>query len=245
MLRTIFPVTAPVDDLLGRYLDDQRQVSGRPWVMVNMISSVDGATTIEGKSSQLGDEDDAIVFSTIRSVPDVILVGAGTVGAEDYRPLTLDEERRTARAARGRSVVPVLAIVSGRLSLDAEARVFSDPDHKPMVITGADANPSKLALLGDAAEVVILADLDPASILSHLGAASVVLLEGGPSLNAQFVEAGLVDEVNLTVSPKLVGGGSSRIAQGPGPGTVHKMRLDRAMMGERSLFLRYIRAEGS
>ena len=125
----------PVDDLAGLFMSDDRKADGRPWVLVNFMLRRRG-TAIAGKSSSLGDPDDKAVFQALRAVPDVILVGSGTVEAEDYRPVALDEERRERRLAAGLTEVPVLAIVSGRRLLDPDARVFSDPQHRPMVITG-------------------------------------------------------------------------------------------------------------
>lgn len=241
MLRKLDPSYQPVDDLLDLYLGDERKSEGRPWVLLNFIGSVDGGTAIEGKSTGLGDEDDKAVFHALRAVPDIILVGAGTVDAENYGPVELDEVRRERRLAAGLTEVPVLAIVSGRLSFDPEARVFSDSEHRPMVITGPEADPAKLALLGDAADVIILQDVTPESILAHLGAVGVVLCEGGPSLVGQFVAAGLVDELNLTIAPTMISGNSARIAHGPPADPPLDMRLERTLVGDRSLFLRYLR----
>lgn len=232
-----------IADPLQLYLDDTRVANGRPWVMMNMISSVDGATAVGGKSTGLGDHDDRALFKAIRTIPDVILAGAGTVSAEDYGPVALDARRRALRSDAGRTEAPVLAIVSGRLNLDPESRVFSNSDFKPMVLTGTSANPTKLMMLGDAAEVVILDDLSPSALITHLGAAGVVLIEGGPTINGEFISAGLVDEINLTVSPKLVSGESWRIARGSAADPPLEMRLDRALAGDRALFLRYLRAE--
>ncbi|MEX1038244.1 MAG: dihydrofolate reductase family protein [Acidimicrobiia bacterium] len=224
---------------------DFREVDGRPWVMVNFVTSVDGATTIDGGSTRLGDDEDQAVFQALRAVPDVILVGAGTVIVEDYRPVTLDEERREWREERGMSPVPKLAIVSGTISLDVDQRVFSDSDHKPLVITGPNANPGRLALLGDAAEVAILLELSPQAMLDRLAPARVVLLEGGPSLTGQFALAGLIDELNLTVSPALVGGDSKRLVGDVNLRPPFGMKLDRAIVGESMLFLRYLKDQPS
>jgi 5-amino-6-(5-phosphoribosylamino)uracil reductase len=231
----------PVDDLVSLLLADERHVEGRPWVMVNFISSADGGTAIGGKSSGLGDEDDKALFQAMRVVADVILVGSGTVEAENYRPVTLDDERRERRVAAGLTEVPVLAIVSGRLGFDPEARVFSDPAHKPMVITGPDAEPAKLALLGDSADMVFLEEVTPPGILDRLGAARVILCEGGPTLVGQFVADHLVDELNLTVAPTMIAGRSARVSHGAPAEPPLDMRLDRALFGDRSLFLRYLR----
>jgi riboflavin biosynthesis pyrimidine reductase len=221
---------------------DFREADGRPWVMVNFVTSVDGATTIDGASTRLGDDEDRAVFQALRAVPDVILVGASTVIVEDYRPVTLDEERRRWRSERGMSPVPKLAIVSGTLSLDVDQRVLSDSDYKPLVITGPNANPGRLALLGDAADVAILLETTPPAILDRLAPARVVLLEGGPALTGQFAIAGLVDELNLTVSPALVGGDSSRLVGQTSLKPPFGMRLDRVVAGEEMLFLRYLKA---
>ena len=230
-------------DTLDLVNSESRKADGRPWVLVNFVTSIDGATTVKGKSSALGDDDDLAMFKAIRSLPDVILVGARTVRAEDYQPVVLDEERRAVRRERGQADDPILAIVSGSLGIDPEARVFGDPEHKPLILTSTTADPGRLVNIGDMAEIAFLIELTPEKILDQLGAASVVLLEGGPTLTGQFVAAGLVDEMCLTVSPLLVGGESKRVAVGAEAGPPLGMRLDRAHLGERSLFLRYLRAE--
>lgn len=229
-------------DLLDLYLSDRRSASGRPWVMINVVASIDGVTAVDGRSTALGDEDDRAVFRAIRAVPGVILVGASTVSAEDYSPVTLDAERRRRRLQLGMAETPTLVIVSGRLSIDPEARVFSDSEHKPLILTGPAASPAKLALLGDAADVVVLEELTPTTILGQLSAAGVVLVEGGPSLNAQFARAGLIDELNLTVAPKLYAGDSKRILDGSLIDPPVEMAPDRILYGDRSLFVRYLRA---
>ena len=240
MLRRIEPGSEPVDPL-DLYLGDVREKDGRPWVLLNMVSSLDGGTAVSGKSSDLGDDDDAELFKAIRAVPDVILVGAATVTAEDYRPVSLDAERRERRTSLGKAETPTLAIVSGRLNVDPESRVFGDPDHKPLLITSTDANPSKLVLLGDSADVAVLPDLRAETILGHLGAANVVLIEGGPTLNGHFAAAGLIDEVNLSLSPMLLSGDSARIARGPQVIPPQAMTVDRVLLGDRLLFVRYLR----
>jgi riboflavin-specific deaminase-like protein len=234
--------SSEVESLNELYFSDRREMAGRPWVMINMISSLDGGTAVNGRSSSIGSGDDTSVFRAIRAVPDVILVGAGTVSAEDYRPVTLDDERGALRRAAGRPDTPTLAIVSGRLSVDPEARVFSDPDHKPLLITSTEASPAKLAMIGDAADIAILESLDPGAILGHLGAAGIVLIEGGPTLNGGFAKAGLVDEINLSVASVVLGGDSQRIIAGPVVDPALKMRVDRVLHGDRELFIRYTRA---
>ena len=229
-----------ITDPLGLYMADRRDSEGRPWVLVNMVSSADGGTAIDGTSTGLGDDDDLTLFKVQRALPDVILVGAGTVRAEDYGPVRLDEERRRRRADRGQEPTPRLVIVSGRLSLEQDARVFSDPAHPPLVLTGAGVDPARRAEFSGVADVVALDDLDAKAVIDQLGDASVVLCEGGPSLIGQLVSAGLVDEMNLTVSPMMVSGESQRIAHGAPASPPLDMVLDRVLLGDRSLFLRYL-----
>lgn len=232
-------------DPLELYLSDDRSMNGRPWVVANMISSIDGVTAVDGASTALGDDDDRTVFKAIRAVPDVIVVGSGTVKAEDYSPVKLDPERRARRAAMGLSEVPTLAIVSGRLSLDESAKVFSDPNHKPLLVTSTSVDPGRLVRIGDAADVVFLTELTAEAIIDHLSAASVLLLEGGPTLNGQFAAGGLIDELNLTISPAIYGGSGMRIMGEEPLNAPVGMRLDRMLMGDRSLFLRYLRVTDS
>ena len=233
--------TDPIDPL-ELVLSDERRAEGRPWVVVNMIASIDGVTAVEGGSSALGDDDDKALFRALRAVPDVILVGAGTVAAENYSPVTLDPDRRARRAELGLSETPMLAIVSGSMSLDESANVFSNPEHKPLILTSTSVDPGRLVRLGDAADVAFLTELNPEGILEQLSAASVILLEGGPSLNGQFARAGLIDELNLTVSPSLYGGDSKRIAGSQAIDPPLEMRLDRVLLGDQSVFLRYLRS---
>jgi 5-amino-6-(5-phosphoribosylamino)uracil reductase len=72
--------------------------------------------------------------------------------------------------------------------------------------------------------------------------ADVVLVEGGPTSNAQLFAADLVDELCLTVSPQLVAGEALRILSGLQMDAPHRMTLDRVLLEDDYLFLRYLRA---
>jgi riboflavin biosynthesis pyrimidine reductase len=244
MFNRIYPETGVVDDLLSLVLGSSREVSGRPWVLINMVASVDGATTVGRRSSGLGDDDDLAMFKALRAVPDVILVGAGTARAEDYGPVRLDPARVERRRALGRDDLPRLAVVTGRLDLDPKARLFSRPETPPMIITGPAANPDRLKSLEAVAELVVLADLSVEAVIGHLGQAEVILCEGGPSLNSQLAAAALIDEVNLTIAPVMVGGVSKRIVEGVAVDPPLDMSLDRILAGDGSLFFRYLSRNG-
>ncbi|HSJ36433.1 MAG TPA: dihydrofolate reductase family protein [Acidimicrobiia bacterium] len=233
---------APVDDLVDLALTEHR---GGPRLMLNMVASLDGATALRGGTTALADQDDQALFHALRAACDVVLVGAETVRAEDYGPVRLDDDTRAARRAVGLEPVPALAIVSRRLDLDRQARVFSNPDLRPLIITGADAPPERVEALSDRAQIVVAGErgADPAAIrgLLHDRGHEVILGEGGPTLNGQLVAVDAVDEINLTVSPLMVAGSSSRVSDHPLT-VENRFRRQRVLAGESMLFLRYVRA---
>jgi riboflavin biosynthesis pyrimidine reductase len=128
-MRQLFP--SPVDpvDPADVYGDPPRAgPGGRPGVRLNMIASVDGATTVAGVSGGLGGGADHDLFALLRSLADVVLVAAGTVRAEGYGP----------------SRVPV-AVVTRSCRLDWESPFFTAPVARPIVVTVAGAPPDALA----------------------------------------------------------------------------------------------------
>lgn len=220
----------------------QRGRADRPWLMANFVTTVDGAAVVDGGSTAINDEDDKAMFQAMRAVPEFVLVGSETIKSEGYGPLTLDEERRERRLAAGLEATPHLVTVSRSLDFDPGARVFGDPDHRVMILTTEDAPDERATSLAEVADVVRLRSTGPDDILHYMRMARVVLCEGGPSLMGQFVAAGLVDEMALTIAPMLVSGTSPRLAHGHEARPPIEMSLDRVLYGDRSLFLRYLRA---
>jgi riboflavin biosynthesis pyrimidine reductase len=225
-------------DPLPLYAADARDAGGaRPWVLVNMIATVDGATAIEGVSGPLGGAPDKRVFAAVRAVADVILVATGTVRAERYGPPRPPEAGRA----------PRLAIVTSSLDLDFGGRVFTEaePGAKPIIVTTRSAPAARVEEARSVADVVEAGDdrVDAALAVGalHATGARVVLCEGGPSLVGQLVAGGLVDELCLSLSPLLASGESSRLAHGPAPAAPAHMRLDRVLEEDSLLFCRYVR----
>ena len=229
-------------DPISQQLSYPRGRSDRPWVMANFVTTIDGATVVDGGSTAINDVDDKTMFAAIRTVADFILVGAETVRQEDYRPVVLDERRRQARLEARLEELPHLVVATRSLDLDPGARVFGDPKSRVTILTTEDAPAERFAALSEVADVVRMRGTAPEDILHYLRMARVVLCEGGPSLWGQFVAAGLVDELALTISPMLVSGVSVRMAYGPEAHPPVDMRLDCVLYGDRSLFLRYLRA---
>jgi riboflavin-specific deaminase-like protein len=245
-MRQLLPT--PIDDVDPDelYAADARPApAGRPWVLTNMIASADGAASIDGLSGQLGGPGDRAVFRALRAVADVILVGAGTVRAENYQPSKPSIDQQARRAARGQAPVPRIAVVTGRLDLDLSGPLFTDSPDRPLVLTGTRPSPEQLARASDVAEVIV-AGADTVDLAAGLTAlagtgAGVVLCEGGPTLNGQLLAADLIDEACLTIAPVLAGGAASRIMHGSPLDQAQRLRLDRVLEQDGLLLLRYVR----
>ena len=220
----------------------------RPWLLLNMITSIDGSTHISGTSGGLGGPADQRVLGTLRSFADVILVGSGTVQAENYRtPHAPDGESGKRRIERKQDQHPRLAVLSGSGNLDSGIPMFDQDESKgakPLIYTSENGNENLSENFQEKAEVVTLGvgPVDLSFVLRDLfdRGAKVVLAEGGPSLNHQLVEAQLVDELCLTISPLLVGGESSSIINGPVFSDPHQFQLNGLATEDRFLFCRYL-----
>ncbi len=221
--------------------------AGRPWVMVNMIASADGAIAVDGTSGALSNPADEAVFSAVRACADWIVAAAGTVRAECYGLPRPAAASRRARRAAGRAERPRLAVVSGSLDLDLDLPLFADQrpdDDLPMILTGRDAPAEAERRLASVAEVVRLASArpQPAEILAELDrrGAGVVLSEGGPSFNAQLADAGVIDELCLSIAPLVAGGDSPRIVHGSLRTAPLNLTIDHLLEASNTLFLRYV-----
>jgi riboflavin-specific deaminase-like protein len=242
-MEELLPVPGPVDPAAAHALIARTAPAGRPWVMVNMVASADGATSIDGVSGGLGGPADKEVFSAIRAVADVILVAGGTVRAEQYGPPRTPPVRRAERGSRGQAPYPRIAVVSGSLDLDPGSPMFTDAAEPPLVYTAAAAPAERREQLEAVAEVVVVEGdrVDVGAVIGDLYSrgARVVLVEGGPSLNGQLAAAGLVDELDLTTSPILAGGSSPRIVVG-GSSRPRPLELAHLWTADGLLFARYV-----
>jgi riboflavin biosynthesis pyrimidine reductase len=133
---------------------------------------------------------------------DAVLVGAGTVRAEHYRPAALP-----------------IVIVSRRLDLDLTTPLFAEASHRTVVVTARDAPADLLAATSEVADVIPTGDgiVDLAAGVSALRERGLhhLICEGGPTLLGALLAEGLVDEVCLASSPMVVGGSAGRIVNGP------------------------------
>ncbi len=216
--------------------------------MLNMVASVDGAIAIDGLSGGLGGPGDTQTFRAIRASCDWILVAAGTARAERYRVPRPAPDVTEVRVATGRSRAARLAVVTASVELDPSLPMFAvqEPDDElPLIITGATPPQDRVARLAGMAEFVHLDAERPSPRMVikelHSRGASVVLAEGGPTWNGQLAEAGLIDELCLTISPHLVGGTSPGIIGHSPVSHVSGLTLERVLEHGSALFVRYVR----
>ncbi|MET8042068.1 dihydrofolate reductase family protein [Micromonospora sp. NPDC005215] len=183
----------------------------RPYVLLSCATSIDGY--IDDASDQrllLSNEDDLDRVDAVRASCDAILVGAGTVRRDDPRLLVRSASRRAERVACGRPASPTKVTLTAHGDLDPTARFFTagDPTRLVYCATGAlektQERIGRLATVVDAGEPV-----DPAWLLSDLAVRGVrrLMVEGGGTVHAQFLAAGLADELHLVVAPFFVGDG--------------------------------------
>ena len=159
----------------------------RPTVVLNMIASLDGRVTFEGRTGPLANRADYELFHALRTAGDAVLVGAGTVRAEGYGPME-----------------QLAVVVSASLDLDPELGLLRAESNRVVVVTPSDGE-----LAPCAAEVSYLRTPDLGDGLRRLRSeygVRAVVCEGGPHLNAALLPVGLVDELHLVLSPMVVGG---------------------------------------
>jgi len=227
--------------------EDRPPHADRPWLFTNMVTTLDGATAVDGVSGEIGDDDDRAMFRALRASADVILVGSRTANVEGYRPPQRSPEVDRARTAAGRQMRPLVVVVSASLSIDPSIELFTDPTYRPMVFTVEDAPADRRRRLEEVAEVVAIGEAERVELpraLRHLASAGhrTVLSEGGPSLNGQLIADDLVDEWNLTIAPVLAAGDAARPAHGTASPDLRSLDLDRCWTGERAMFCRWVRS---
>jgi riboflavin-specific deaminase-like protein len=219
-----------------------RTDDSRPYTVVNFVATADGRAAFQGRSGPLGDDADREMFHGLREQADAVMAGTGTLRAEHYGRLIRRAERRERRVSAGRSPEPLMCIVSRTGSVPTEAPVFAAPEAK-IVVFGPTGT-----TIGQVEAEVELVTLDPGEMtlttalrrLSSDFGVGLLLCEGGPTLFGALLQEGLVDELFLTLAPKLAGGGvSPTISNGPELPELAELELLWALEHAGSLYLRY------
>jgi riboflavin biosynthesis pyrimidine reductase len=243
-VRRLFPDPGPLDDAQldeAGLVDAYRLPPGRS-LRVNFVASLDGAITVGGVSEGLGSAGDRRIFQVLRALADVVLVGHGTASAEGYGPVLADSPVGRLRTSLGRSPTVPIAVVSRRASLDPGSRLVSEAVSPTVLVTCQAADADRRAALAAAGMRVLVCGADDVDLtlavdrLTELGHEQV-LCEGGPHLLRSALTAGVVDELDLSIAPALVGG-ESRLLDAALPDPA-RLQLRQLLEEDGMLFTRY------
>jgi riboflavin-specific deaminase-like protein len=243
-MRRLLPDPGPstVERQLDGYRPWEEERGGRPFLALNFVSTLDGRATIAGRSGPIGSDTDTEMLGRLRCRFDAVMIGAGTMRVERYGRLASKEETRKRRDAIGLDPDPLMVIVSGRLDLPWDAPLFTAGEGRVLILTASEAEPPETPT--------------PIQVQRHEGAVNLaqalqqlreehgvraVVCEGGPHVHEQLQADGLVDELFLTIAPKLSGGEGPRILEGPLPQIVD-LELAWLLEEDGELFARYRRA---
>jgi riboflavin biosynthesis pyrimidine reductase len=198
-MRRLLP--EPADDLsvAAAYAEPLGAHPDRPWIGMCMVASIDGSTVVGGTSAGLSNPTDGDVVARLRSIADVIIVGAGTVRSEGYGAPSKAGQR--------------VGVVTRSASLDLGGELFASG--AGFLITSVDntADTAGVDVVRAGAGTV---DLGAAvrQFPRLLGRCAFVQAEGGAALNGALFDADLFDELNVTTSAAAVGGDGPRLASG-------------------------------
>ena len=191
----------------------------RTWLRANFVCTVDGsAVGADGRSGSINTDADHVVFDLLRALSDAVLVGAGTLRAEGYGRLSPPTRFAQVRTREGVASDLTLVVVSRRGRVPTK---IAESRRGPVILLTceqADGLRAARETLGEDQVIVAGAaavDLTAGIHALHRRGLARLLTEGGPGLFTDLLAAGLVDELDLTLSPSVVGGDGMRIAQGP------------------------------
>jgi riboflavin-specific deaminase-like protein len=206
--------TTIADELAG-YRPFESPHAARPFVAINFVTTLDGRATIEGRSGKIGSDADTEMLQRLRTRFDAVMIGAGTMRAERYGRIVSNQHWRAQRERIGLPHDPLAVIVSGRLDLPWDAPIFTSGGGRIVIFTASEAEPPET----ETPLQVIRHDdwVDIAGALRYLRrerGIRALLCEGGPGLHGELESAGLVDELFLTIAPKLSGGPAPHILEG-------------------------------
>lgn len=241
-MRRLLPDPGPttVSEQLETYRPWQEPRGERPLVAMNFVATVDGRATIAGRSGPIGSDTDTAMLAGLRTRFDAVMIGAATMRVERYGRLASKQETRERREGAGLPPEPLMVLISGRLDLPWDAPLFTEGG-EVLIFTAADTEPPETA---SSVEVVRHEGaVNLAEAMRHLRrehGIRALLSEGGPHVHEQMQADGLVDDLFLTISPKLSGGEALRIVEGPLPEIVD-LELAWLLEEDGELFARYRR----
>lgn len=211
----------------------------RPYVVINMVVSVDGVSSVDGRASGIGGEPDRRAMRALRSGVDAVMVGAGTVRAEKLN-LGLDDP-----GARQ----PLAVIVAGSGPVPIREHLVRDPESPQEVLVFRPEDPHAKDHRKQAHDSVWILPV-PANgdgrvdlrfcleVLRREHGVDRLLVEGGPSLNGALITNHLADELFITLAPKLMHANPTQISE-PASRSPQDLQLLSFYQQNGEIFLRY------
>jgi riboflavin-specific deaminase-like protein len=189
------------------------QNSKLPFVLVNLAMTADGKIATANRAvSTFGSRRDHEHLLELRATADAVMAGAGTVNAAPINLGPGAAKFRRLRLKRGLAEYNLRVVVSGNGSINPDAEIFRQRFSPVVVLTTARISKKKLKQLSLVADAVKLCGQDkinfPAALrwLYQKCGVRRLLCEGGGELNDALFRADLVDEIHLTICPKIFGG---------------------------------------
>lgn len=180
----------------------------RPIVACNMVMSLDGKVTADGKQpDSLGSSFDLLTMNVIRSHFDAVLAGGNTIRQFPFY-LGVRKELEATREKMGLVSQPLTVLLTKSGKLNAQTPLFTNPPRPPVIITSAKGAENLDPRIKAQSKVEVVENPNPQKICALLWENYQVqhlLVEGGPSVNYQFMQAQYLDELFLTLSPHLIG----------------------------------------
>ena len=242
-MRRLLPDPAGLDDIPfdDMALTDAYRVPDGRHLRVNFIASLDGAVTVDGRSGGLGSPGDRRIFQILRALADVVMVGHGTAAAEGYGAMAAGSAVGRLRTTIGRPPTASIAVVSKRASLDPGSGLVTGAVSPTILVTCGSADAGRREALAAAGVTVLVCGDDEVDLplaldrLAELGHEHV-LCEGGPTLFRDLLTAAVIDELDLSIAPALVGGGHHLLERLP---AVVRPELRQLLEEDGVLFARY------
>lgn len=238
---TEFAPTAIYDDLRA---DLPEPPAGRPYIFLNMVTSVDGKAAIKGSAAGLGSPTDQTLMRSIRAAADGVLTGAGTLRA-DKTDSSVGAEWAKWRVAQGLPAKPLAIVLSTDGDLPFDRSDFATPQQHRVSLVGGKTPPARREKLAAWGRLFVAPTPEPEAlwalrILREECNVRHLLVEGGPHINGILLAADAVDEICWTLAPKLVGSGETlTMFTGPALATPRQLTLHAAYLHESEFFFRY------
>ncbi len=208
----------------------------RPSVVVNVAMSADGKlSTRERRQVKISGADDFSRADRLKADCDAVMVGIGTVLADDPSLTVKNPDYKRERQRRGKPEHPARVVIDSRARIPLDAAVHRKGEGVRVVAVSGRADPDRVRALGAMATVIVAGEteVDLGRVLDELGAMGIrrLMVEGGGTLIAGLIRAGLVDEIYTFVGDIIIGGKDAP-TPADGPGWIREAEFTRLVLAD-------------